>query len=232
MPANNSENTFLDLHCHGVTYGEKIVLQPFRLCINKGQHIAVLGASGAGKSTLLKVIFDYCKTTAQQTALIPQDLGLVENLSVFHNVYIGRLDRYSTLSNLINLAIPRFCVRKEVKSILGRLSLDDKLLSICGELSGGQQQRIAIARAVFRQAPVLIADEPVASLDQHQAETALKLMIDHHTNSIMALHNTDQAVRYCDRIIGITDGNITLDAPTAQLNSQDLADIYKYTCTQ
>jgi phosphonate transport system ATP-binding protein len=112
------------------------------------------------------------------------------------------------------------------------LSLSDKLLSICGELSGGQQQRIAIARAVFRQAPVLIADEPVASLDQHQAEIALKLMINHHTNTFIALHNTDQAMRYCDRIIGIKDGNITLDAPTAQLNSQDLADIYKYARAQ
>jgi len=232
VATNNSENTFLDLHCHGVTYGEKIVLRPFHLCINKGQHIAVLGASGAGKSTLLKVIFDYCRTTAQKTSLIPQDLGLVANLSVFHNVYIGRLDQYSTLANLINLAIPRFDARNEVKSILDRLSLSDKLLSICGELSGGQQQRIAIARAVFRQAPVLIADEPVASLDQHQAEIALKLMINHHTNTFIALHNTDQAMRYCDRIIGIKDGNITLDVPTAQLNSQDLADIYKYARAQ
>lgn len=232
MATNNSENTFLDLHCHGVTYGEKIVLRPFHLTINKGQHIAVLGASGAGKSTLLKVIFDYCRTTAQKIALIPQDLGLVANLSVFHNVYIGRLDQYSTLANLINLAIPRFSARNEVKSILDKLSLSDKLLSICGELSGGQQQRIAIARAVFRQAPVLIADEPVASLDQHQAEIALKLMINHHTNTFIALHNTDQAMRYCDRIIGITDGNITLDVPTVQLNSQDLADIYKYTRAQ
>ena len=161
------------------------------------------------------------KQPRKKTALIPQDLGLIENLSVFHNVYIERLDQYSTLANLINLAIPRFIARKEVQSILNRLSLSNKLLSICGELSGGQQQRIAIARAVFWQAPVLIADEPVASLDQHQAEIALKLMIDHHTNSIMALHNTDQALRYCVRIIGIMDGNITLDAPTAQLNSQE-----------
>lgn len=232
MTANDSENIILNLHCHGVTYGEKIVLRPFHLRINKGQHIAVIGASGVGKSTLLKVIFDHCKTTVQKTAFIPQHLGLVENLSAFHNVYIGRLDQYSTLSNLINLAAPRFSSRKEIKSILDRLSLGNKLFSVCGELSGGQQQRIAIARAVYRQAPVLIADEPLASLDQQQAEIAFKLMIDHHASSIIALHNTAQAMHYCDRIIGIADGNITLDAPTAQLNSQDLAAIYQYNRTQ
>ena len=226
MAAKHSENIILDLHCHGVAYGEKIALQPFHLSINKGQHIAVIGASGAGKSTLLKTIFDHCKTTAIKTALIPQDLGLVENLSVFHNVYIGKLDQYSTLSNLINLAFPKLYAKKEIKSILDRMSLGRKLLSLCGELSGGQQQRIAIARAIFRQAPILIADEPVANLDQFQAESALQLMINHHENSIMALHNTDQAIRFFDHIVGITNGVITLDTPTAKLNSQDLAKIY------
>lgn len=204
-----------------------MVLHPFHLCINKGQHIALIGASGAGKTTLLKSIFDYCKKTALKTALIPQHLGLVENLSAFHNVYIGRLDQYSTLSNMINFVAPRISAKKEVQSILDRLSLGDKLHSLCGELSGGQQQRIAIARAIFRQAPLLIADEPVASLDSLQAETALKLMIDHHESSIMALHNTDQALRYCDQIIGITNGVITFDAPTTELDFQDFAKIYK-----
>lgn len=154
-----------------------MVLRPFHLCAHKGQYIAVMGASGAGKSTLLKSIFDYCKTIALKTALIPQELGLVENLSEYHNVYIGRLDQYSTISNLINLATPRLSDNKEVKSIFDSLSLSNELLSFCGELSGGQKQRIAIARAIFRQASILIADEPVAGPDSHQAEIALMLMV-------------------------------------------------------
>jgi phosphonate transport system ATP-binding protein len=222
-----TESLILDMRCKGVKYGERTVLQPFHLRITEGQHIAVLGASGAGKSTLLKVIFDHFNAASQKTALIPQELGLVENLSVFHNVYIGRLDQLSTFSNLINLVSPNRCAKKEINAILGKLLLSNKLLTLCGELSGGEQQRIAISRAIFRQAPVLIADEPVANLDQSQADIALKLMITHHTSSILALHNTDQALRYCERIIGIANGVIILDAPTAQLSSQDLADIYK-----
>tara|TARA_R110002073_G_scaffold320220_4_gene495558 strand:+ start:265 stop:813 length:549 start_codon:yes stop_codon:yes gene_type:complete len=173
------------------------------------------------------VILDHLNTSSQKAALIPQELGLVENLSVYHNVYIGRLDQYSTFSNLLNLVTPKHHARIIVQSILNTLSLGDKLLVPCGELSGGQQQRVAIAGAIFRQAPLLIADEPVANLDQRQAETALKEMIENHTNCILALHNINQAQHYCDRIIGITHGMITLDAPAGQLTPQDLTDVYK-----
>lgn len=229
MIGESEGDLLINLNCKGVAYAGKKVLSPFHLQITQGQHVAVLGASGAGKTTLLKVVFDHLKTKQQKTALIPQELGLVENLSVFHNVYIGRLDQYSTLSNLLNLVMPKPLARDEIKSILNDLSLSSKLFSSCGELSGGQQQRIAIARAIFRQAPILIADEPVASLDRHQAEIALKMMVSHHNCSILALHNTDQALRYCNRIIGITDGVITIDTPASQLDHQALSGIYKTT---
>ncbi len=227
MAEKDIRNIILDLKCSAVSYEKKTILQPLHLQITEGQHIAVLGASGAGKSTLLKVIFSHFNNTAQQTALIPQELGLVNNLSVFHNIYIGRLDQYSTLSNLINLVIPRDNAKNEIITILNKLSLSNKLFTACGKLSGGQQQRIAIARAIFRQASVLIADEPVASLDQRQAEIALSLMTASHASSVLALHNTDQALRYCNHIIGITHGEITLNAATAELKPQDLANIYK-----
>lgn len=229
MTDNSTENLLLDFSCKGAGYGGKRVLPPFHLQITEGQHIAILGTSGAGKSTLLKAIYNHLETRQQKSALIPQELGLVENLSVYHNIYIGRLDQYTTFSNLINLAIPKFSAKKEIKSILDQLHLSDSLLTPCGELSGGQQQRIAIARAIFRQAPILIADEPVANLDQGQAEAALKMMINRHASSILALHNISQALRYCNRIIGIADGVIMLDEPSAQLNHHDLADIYKTT---
>jgi phosphonate transport system ATP-binding protein len=223
---DKSPNVIFDLQCNGVKYGKKTVLLPFHLKITKGQHIAVLGASGAGKSTLLKVLFDHFNST-QKTALIPQELGLVKNLSVFHNVYIGRLDQYSTFSNLVNLVLPQQTVKNEIAVILKNLSLGQHLFTTCGKLSGGQQQRVAIARAIFRQAPILIADEPVANLDQLQAEIALKLMIDSHDSSVLALHNTDQALHYCNHIIGISNGEITLNIATTQLKPQDLTDIYK-----
>lgn len=219
-------NSFLDLYCKGVKYNEKTVLAPFHLQLFEGQHVAIIGTSGAGKTTLLKVIFDHLNNTAQKTALIPQELGLVENLSVFHNVYMGQLDQFSTLTNLINLIIPRSNEKHTIQSILETLSLNDKSFAPCGELSGGQQQRVAIARAIYRQAKILIADEPVANLDQNQAERALQEMINNHINCILALHNTQQALNYCDRIIGITNGKITLDAATTQISTQDLTNVY------
>jgi phosphonate transport system ATP-binding protein len=219
-------NLFLDLHCKGVQYDGKTVLAPFHLQLLEGQHVAILGPSGAGKTTLLKVIFDHLNNTSQKTALIPQELGLVENLSVFHNVYMGQLDQFSTVANLINLIIPRSNEKHTIQSILDTLSLSDKLFDPCGELSGGQQQRVAIARAIYRQAKILIADEPVANLDQNQAEIALQAMINNHSHCILALHNTQQALNYCDRIIGITNGKITLDAAAAQISSQDLTNVY------
>jgi len=97
---NNMRTPILDLQCHGIQYGEKTVLAPFHLQLIEGQHVAILGSSGAGKTTLLRVIFDFLNTSSLKTALIPQTPGLVENISVYHNVYMGRLDQFSTISNL------------------------------------------------------------------------------------------------------------------------------------
>ncbi len=224
--AVKQDHFFLDLHCSGVQYDGKQILQPFHLQFPAGQRVAILGASGVGKTTLLKVIFDHLNNTAQKTALIPQQLGLVENLSVYHNVYIGRLDRFSTISNLVNLVTPKANAKQTIQSILNKLSLGNKLNVPCGELSGGQQQRVAIARAIYRQANTLIADEPVANLDQNQAEIALTAMMENHTNCILVLHNTQQALKHCERIIGITNGQITLDSASKQISAQDLTDVY------
>lgn len=224
---SNTHASILDLQCHGIQYGEKTVLAPFHLQLVEGQHIAILGSSGAGKTTLLRVIFDFLSTSSVKTALIPQTTGLVENISVYHNVYMGRLDQFSTISNLLNLFIPKTSAKNTIQSILDTLSVGDKIFSPCGALSGGQQQRVAIARAIYRHASILIADEPVANLDQNQAEIALQTMIDAHANCVLALHNTEQALRYCDRIIGINSGKLVLDKPADQVTAQDLADVYK-----
>lgn len=171
--------SILDLQCHGIQYGEKTILALFHLQLIEGQHVAILGSSGAGKTTLLRVIFDFLNTSSPlKTALIPRTPGLVENISVYHNVYMGRLDQFSTISNLLNLIIPEPNAKNTIQSILDTLSLGDKIFSSCGALSGDQQQRVAI----YRHAPILIADEPVANLDQNQAEIALQTMIDTHAN--------------------------------------------------
>src|ERR1700741_3227767 len=116
-----------------------------------------MGRSGAGKTTLLNLLY---QRLADQVALIPQAAALVETLSGFHNVYMGRLDRRSTLCNLRNLVWPQRRMVGEVTAVLELVGLADKLFARAGELSGGQQQRTSVARALYNGRPVLIGDEP------------------------------------------------------------------------
>ena len=115
--------------------------------------MALVGKAIAGKSTLLSALQSQMKNNA---ALIPQDLGLVNNLSVFHNIYIGRLNSYSSIYNLLNLAWPQKRKSGKIKPLVERLGLVENLFKPTGELSGGQQQRTAICRASFNVATLLL----------------------------------------------------------------------------
>ena len=147
-------------------YKQGSVLRNISLEINEGERVALVGESGAGKSTLLAALQTQFQNKA---ALIPQDLGLVNNLSVFHNIYIGRLNTYSSVYNLLNLAWPQKREVEKIKPLVERLSLVDKLFKPTGELSGGQQQRTAICRALFQGGSAIIGDEPVSAVDKHMA---------------------------------------------------------------
>ena len=135
--------------------------------------MALVGESGAGKSTLLSALQSQMKNKA---ALIPQDLGLVNNLSVFHNIYIGRLNSYSSVYNLLNLAWPQRREIGKIKPLVERLGLVENLFKPTGELSGGQQQRVAIARALVTKAPIIVADEPTGDLDRDAGAEILELL--------------------------------------------------------
>ena len=147
-------------------YKQSSVLTNISLKINSGERVALVGESGAGKSTLLSALQSQMKNKA---ALIPQDLGLVNNLSVFHNIYIGRLNSYSSVYNLLNLAWPQRREVRKIKPLVERLGLVENLFKPTGELSGGQQQRTAICRALFQGGDAIIGDEPVSAVDKHMA---------------------------------------------------------------
>src|SRR5262249_13217045 len=138
-------------------YAGRAVLQDLDLTIHAGERVAVMGRSGAGKSTLLNLLYG---RLAEHAALIPQASALVKTLSVFHNVYMGRLDRYPTWHNLRNLVWP---ARRDVSHVtppLELLGLADKLFDRARTLSRGHQHRPPGPRALYHRRPVTICDHP------------------------------------------------------------------------
>ena len=205
-------------------YKQGSVLRNISLEINEGERVALVGESGAGKSTLLAALQSQLQNEA---TLIPQDLGLVNNLSVFHNIYIGRLNTYSSVYNLLNLAWPQKREVQKIKPLVERLSLVDKLFKPTGELSGGQQQRTAICRALFQGGSAIIGDEPVSAVDNHMANIIMETLIAKFPTVVLALHDVDLAIKFSTRIIGIKDGAICFDQSTVDLSRQDLDFLYQ-----
>lgn len=205
-------------------YGQTRVLGPLSLSLAPSEHIALVGKSGAGKSTLLSVMYDQWR--AEGAALMPQDLGLVPTLSVFHNVYMGRLDRHPWWRNLLTLVRPRRGDVREIGALLARLGIEEKHWVPCGELSGGQRQRVAAARVLHQGGQVLLADEPVSALDGPQAASVMRTLTGAYPMSVLAMHDLELALRHCTRVIGIQDGEIAIDQPSARLATHDLQSLY------
>jgi phosphonate transport system ATP-binding protein len=213
----------LYLESANVSYKGAIALRDITLHIPSGQKLALIGRSGSGKSTLLRLLFDQ---RPKEIALVPQDYGLVTSLSLFHNVYMGQLGRQPLWYNLVNLIKPLKQPVAEVVDILKQLQLSDKLFEPVGQLSGGQQQRAAIARAMMQAGDILCADEPVSSLDEQQSKLVMRLLCKRFNTVVLAMHDINLALEYCDRIVGLDQGRITLDSPTANLKRSDLLEIY------
>ena len=206
-----------------VHYAGKAALSDLSLTIRRGERVALVGRSGAGKSTLLRLLFGQA---GEDVALVSQELGLVKTLSVFHNVYMARLRRHGALYNLANLLRPWPREVAAVRAVLERVDLVEKLYAPAGELSGGQQQRTAIARALHQHSPVILADEPVSAVDEHQSRRVLDAICEAHETVVLAMHDLALAIAYSDRVVGLVDGRITLDRPSAGLRPEDLDELY------
>ena len=213
----------IDISRLSVAFNGRIALSDINLRIESGERVAFIGPSGAGKTTLLQKIYEM---VSDQASFVHQQYGLVPQLTVFHNVYIGRLDRSPLWRNILNLIHPFSGEKEEVEKILELLELSGKLHDRVATLSGGQQQRVAIGRAMYRNSPIILADEPVASIDPHQGKKVVRDLYSVGTTTIASLHSVDLAKAFAKRIIGIKTGRIVFDLPSQNLTDERIEELY------
>ncbi len=232
-----------------VTYnGGCIALHPVKISFMRGQFSVLIGPSGAGKSTLLRCINFLTKPTAgsvsvdglgrldagnvlrkhrRNTAMVFQQHQLIPRLSVLQNVLTGRLGYHTTVRSLFPL--PKRELRIAFES-LERVGLLSKANERVDALSGGQQQRVGIARALAQQPHIIIADEPVASLDPVTANNVLSLLHsickEDNLSAVVSLHQVELAKAYADRIIGLSAGEIVFDGTPQALTANLLDQLY------
>ena len=222
-------------------------LKGINLKVNKGEFVSILGPSGSGKTTLLRSINGLETTSGgeiyfdnkivnnntilevqKKTGMIFQEFNLVNNLSAINNVLTGLLNSSNKFLSLFYL----FSKNQKIKALrsLETVGLLEKSYSRSDELSGGQRQRIGIARAIIKKPLLLLADEPVASLDPKAANLILSLLKrinqDFGTTILCNLHQVDLAKKYSDRIVGLMDGKIIFDENSSNIDTTNLGKIY------
>lgn len=218
-----SDAVLFRLDAPGLGYAGQTVLHGVNLTISAGEKVAVLGESGAGKTTLLRQLR---ATRPNEVAWCPQQPGLVPMLSVFHNIYMGRLDRFPFWYNLINLIYPLARQREEITPLVQTLGLHEKLFTSVDRLSGGQQSRTNLGRALYQQRAIFIGDEPVAAVDEVQADTLLSLICAQHETVVVALHDVELALRHCTRLVGLREGRVVLNQTRAGVDVDTLMSLY------
>ncbi|WP_028402684.1 phosphonate ABC transporter ATP-binding protein [Ectobacillus panaciterrae] len=225
-------------------------LHHINLSIDKGEFVVIVGLSGAGKSTLLRsinrlheitdgeiVIDGQSITTAKGKELrhIRRDIGmifqsfnLVKRSSVLKNVLSGRVAYHSTLRTILGL-FPKEDVQLAFDA-LDRVNILEKAYSRADELSGGQQQRVSIARALAQEAKIILADEPVASLDPLTTKQVMddlkRINQELGITTVVNLHFIDLAREYATRIIGLRGGEVVFDGPVEEATDEKFAEIY------
>ncbi len=234
-----------------VRFGDMIALDGVDLDVAPGEVVALLGHSGSGKSTLMRALTgmvsaesselqvagrDVPKLRTRELRSLRADVGyvfqnfnLVPNLSALTNVLTGGLHRAGAL-NMLGLF--RHEQRADALALLDRVGLEAKAGQSARTLSGGQQQRVAIARALMQHPRLILADEPVASLDPRLAGSVLSLIrevaAERGIPAVVSLHVVDLARTYADRIVGLHRGSVVFDAPVDRLDDAAVASIYAH----
>jgi phosphonate transport system ATP-binding protein len=236
-------------------FGDLVAVDDLSFSVPKGQMLGIIGRSGAGKSTLLRMINrlvepsagriwyedetgqrkDVCALKGRELvlwrrrcAMVFQQFNLVARLDVLTNVLMGRLSYQSTWRSLLKLFSPQ--ERALALMTLERVEMAPFILQRSDTLSGGQQQRVAIARALVQEPAIVLADEPIASLDPRSAARVMDMLRTINREDgitvICNLHTLDTARTYCDRLIGMRLGKIVFDGAPHALDREHIHAIY------
>ncbi len=240
------------LHFQNVTrrFGTNVAVDSVDLLIPSGQMVGIIGSSGAGKSTLLRMTNRLIGTSEgfihhdgvevssltgaelrrwhRDCAMIFQQFNLVPRLDVLTNVLLGRLNHRSSFKSLLGVYSDE--ERAMALQALERLDIVQTALQQAGTLSGGQQQRVAIARALLQTPKMILADEPIASLDPRNAQVVMESLRDINRRDgitvITNLHTLDTARAFCERIIGMSKGKVVFDGTPDELTMDAARAIY------
>jgi phosphonate transport system ATP-binding protein len=231
-------------------FGNRTAVDNISFSVEGPQFVGIIGRSGAGKSTFLRMMNRLLSASSgeihfegrnilalggaesrawqSQCAMIFQQFNLVPRMDVASNVMHGKLNSRSTLATMFNLWSREDIL--QALDILDRLGIAEQAPKRAEALSGGQQQRVAIARALMQDPKIILADEPIASLDPMNAQLVMDTLKRINTEDgrmvIANLHTLDTARRYCDRVIGLRDGRLVFDGPASALTTDVARDIY------
>jgi phosphonate transport system ATP-binding protein len=230
--------------------GGRVALQGMSLRIERGERVAVIGPSGAGKTTLLRILATGLKPTSGRVEILGADpwrlkrralRRLRARIGMVHQsppipprqrtvtaVLAGRLGHWPWWKALASLAYPVDI--PGARAALARLDLAERLFDRCDRLSGGQLQRVAVARLLYQQPDLMLADEPVSSLDPVLADRVIgELQRDAQARGVVllaSLHAVDLALRWFPRVIGLRDGEILFDLPPVRITDGLLESLY------
>jgi phosphonate transport system ATP-binding protein len=231
-------------------FGAATAVDGVNVKVERPAMIGVIGRSGAGKSTLLRMINRLTDASAgrivvegrdvlelrgaalrrwrRDCAMIFQQFNLVPRLDVVTNVMLGRLNGHGALRSAFNIFGEQDI--RDALAHMERLGIAEHALKRAEALSGGQQQRVAIARALMQDPKIILADEPIASLDPMNAQVVMDALRRIHEEDgltvICNLHTLDTARRYCERVIGMREGRIVFDGPAEALTEHAAREIY------
>jgi phosphonate transport system ATP-binding protein len=235
------------------SFGSTKALDDVSLGITSGEQVALIGPSGCGKTTLLRLMGTQLapsegelnllgqtpaelrprelKKLRTHIAMIPQHLGLVYNVRVLRNVLNGKLGKINLLQTARQMILPTSSETRHAYNLLERTGISEKIYDRTDSLSGGQQQRVAVARALYQQPVMILADEPVSAIDPARARDTIQLLTqlskEEGITLIVSLHNLELAQEFFPRLIGLRGGRVVFDSPPSKLSDQECRELYQ-----